>query len=142
MSFWLWFSLAGVFVVIEILSPTFYFLWLGIAAAIVGGVVAAGSGIGTMVQWLLFAVFTVACYAAWFFYLKKYPTKSLDPLLNSRAQQMIGKKAIVVEAVRNGQGRIKLGDTTWSASANQDIEVNSSVTVIAAEGALLKIKKI
>ena len=36
-EFWYWWVAAVVFVVIEILAPGFVFIWLGIAAAVVGG---------------------------------------------------------------------------------------------------------
>ena len=34
--FWHWWILAGILLIIELSSPVFYFLWMGIAAGLVG----------------------------------------------------------------------------------------------------------
>lgn len=140
MSYWLWFTLACVFVIVEIASPTFYFLWLAIAAFAVGGLKLFMPQMDFVAQLALFAVMTAAAFFSWRSYLKKNPLKSKDPLLNSRARQMIGKNGIVVEAIQHGHGRVKVGDSTWMASGN-NIPVNTAVKIVAANGQVLEVKK-
>ena len=36
-----------------------------------------------------------------------------QPLLNRRGEQMIGRTATLMEPIRDGRGRIQLGDTLW-----------------------------
>ena len=45
----------------------------------------------------------------------------------------------VVEAITGGEGRVKVGDSVWSA-VGADAEVGARVRVVAAEGTVLRVE--
>ncbi len=54
-----------------------------------------------------------------------------QPLLNRRGEQMIGRTATLSEPIREGRGRIQLGDTLWRVSG-PDLPVGARVRVTGA----------
>ena len=54
--FWHWLILAVALIILEILMPGAYFLWMGIAAAAVGGAMFILPGMPFLIQILFFAV--------------------------------------------------------------------------------------
>ena len=42
-------------------------------------------------------------------------TESTDPLLNDRSARLVGKSVTVIEAVDEHAGRVRVGDSEWSA---------------------------
>ena len=46
---------------------------------------------------------------------ERNPVPSSDPLLNDRTARLIGQKVTVVEAIENGEGRVRVGDSVWAA---------------------------
>ena len=53
------------------------------------------------------------------------------PLLNRRGEQMVGRTATLSEPIREGRGRIQLGDTLWRVSG-PDLPVGARVRVVKA----------
>jgi len=67
---------------------------------------------------------------------------SAEPLLNDRAAQLIGRRVVLEESLIAGQGRIKVGDTLWKASADTQLDAGTTVEIYASEGMMLKIKSV
>ncbi|WP_404925353.1 NfeD family protein [Mesorhizobium sp. ORM16] len=131
---WNWMVLGFVLLVMEIIAPGIFMLWIGIAALIVGAVslLVWDAAIWTwQVQVLVFlALSLVSAFVG-----KKLiggrnePTD--QPLLNRRGAQMIGRMATLSEPIRDGRGRIKLGDTLWRVSG-PDLPAGTQVRVTGA----------
>ena len=115
-DYWHWWVLGVVLIVLEILSPAAFFLWLGISAGVVGLVVLFNPGMFWTQQWLLFAVLGVASIVLWRVYLRRHPTKTASPLLNRRGHQYVGRLFVLDDPVVNGQGKIHVDDSTWKIS--------------------------
>ncbi|CAN5165267.1 NfeD family protein [soil metagenome] len=112
-SYWIWLILAAVFGIGEIIIPGVFLLWIAIAAALTGGITML-AGISLPVQIILFAILSIiATYGGRRWYANN-PVASQDPLLNDRAARLIGETVTVVEAIRGGHGRVKVGDGVWS----------------------------
>src|SRR3546814_9021907 len=60
------------------------------------------------------------------------PVESSDPLLNDRAVRLVGETVVVVSVIEDGHGRVKVGDSVWSARG-PDAEVGARVRVVGAE---------
>lgn len=132
---WFWLTVGVLMAAAEIVAPGFFLMWLG-AAAILTGIVAWVVPIGVPAQVGLFAIMSViAVYAArkW---LVDNPIESEDPKLNDRGARMVGDIVVVVEAIENGRGRVKVGDSVWSAHGS-DAAIGSKVRVTGADGAVL-----
>jgi membrane protein implicated in regulation of membrane protease activity len=63
--FWHWWILAGVLLILELTTPTYFFLWLAIAASAVGFLVLAFPGMGIEVQLLTFGGLSIVAAIAW-----------------------------------------------------------------------------
>lgn len=134
---WTWFTLAAVFVIIEVIAPSFFFLWPGLAAALVGLLALVWPDMGGVARLAIFGVATVAFALGWRAYAHRFPPKAIDNAqLNLRGQQLIGQKAVVIEAIVNGRGRLRVGDSTWLCTGS-DTPVDTVVTVTGLDGAVL-----
>ncbi len=132
---WLWFALASLLIVLETLVPGVHFLWFGMAAGVVG-VLALAVPIGWPWQIIAFALISVASV----FWVRRYAradaAKSDEPELNVRAAQYIGRNVEVVDAIRNGRGKVRIGDTVWAAEG-KDTPQGTEVRVTGVNGTVL-----
>ena len=143
-EFWHWWAFAVAMIAIEVVAPSTFLLWPAISAAVIGFVLLIDPDIAVRHQILAFAVLTVATSVAWQVWLKRHPMVSDRPNLNLRTQQYVGRRFTVMGDFVNGRGRIKVGDSQWSAEADADIEIltGQSVEVEAAEGTILRVRPV
>ncbi|MBZ9998289.1 NfeD family protein [Mesorhizobium sp. BH1-1-4] len=131
---WNWMVLGFVLLVVEVIAPGFFMLWIGIAALIVGAVslLIWDAAIWTwQVQVLLFLVLSLASAFVGKKLMGGRDQPTDQPLLNRRGAQMVGRMATLAEPIRDGRGRIKLGDTLWRVSG-PDLPAGTQVRVTAA----------
>jgi hypothetical protein len=62
------------------------------------------------------------------------------PDLNVRGQQYIGRSLVVEQAIQNGRGKVRLGDTLWSVEG-PDAPAGSNVTVTGVRGTVLVVER-
>ena len=137
---WFWLTLGLILGAAEIIAPGFFLMWLGLAA-FVTGIVAWAVPISTPGEVILFAALAVATVYGARRWLMQNPIVSDDPLLNDRGGRMIGEVVTVVEAITDGRGRVKVGDTVWSAKGT-DASVGSKVRITGAQGSVLMVEGI
>ena len=106
-DFWHWLIVAVLFGIIEVLSPGFFFIWLGVAAAIMGMVLLAIPSLSWEVQVLVFTVLAVASALAGRRLINRHPIESDHPLLNQRGAQFVGRTFTLAEGIDNGTGKIR-----------------------------------
>ncbi|BBD39425.1 membrane protein [Aminobacter sp. Y103A] len=131
---WNWMLLGFILLCLEIFAPGVFLLWIGIAALIVGSasLLLWDAAFWTwQVQVLIFLVLSLASAYVGKKLVRDREQASDQPLLNNRGAQMIGRTATLAEPIREGRGRIKLGDTTWRVSG-PDLPVGAQVRVIGA----------
>jgi membrane protein implicated in regulation of membrane protease activity len=63
-------------------------------------------------------------------------SKSDLPDLNERALQYLGRSLVVEEAIENGRGKVRVGDSVWQAEG-PDAPAGSRVKVTGARGTVL-----
>ena len=130
---WNWMVLGIILLALEIVLPGVFLVWIGIASLIVGAIsiFAWESGFWTwQTQVLLFLVLSVASAFAGRRLAGPRKDDSDQPLLNRRGDQLIGRTATLAEPIRNGHGRIQLGDTLWRVSG-PDLPAGTRVRVTA-----------
>lgn len=137
--FWYWFVLAVLFLVIEILTPGFFFLWMSAASVITGIIVLLFSSLSADVQLMIFSVLTVIAIILWRIFGKKYVIKTDQPLLNQRGSQYVGRTFNLYEPIENGQGKIKVDDSIWKVHG-QDCDIHTKVKVIACRGTVFDVE--
>jgi len=141
LAFWHWFVLAVVLLILEVVVPGTFFLWLGLAAAVVGCLVFLVPGIGWEWQLILFALLCVAAVFVWRSILKKHPIESEEPTLNRRGEQYMGNIYTLTEAIENGSGRVRVGDSWWQVQG-PDLAQGSRVRVWGVKAAALLVEPV
>ncbi|MEL6289332.1 MAG: NfeD family protein [Pseudomonadota bacterium] len=137
---WIWVIFGLVLMILEAVAPGVFLLWFG-GAAIVTGLVSAALGIGLTGQFLLFAV--LAALSCWLGarYGASSAGESDSPNLNLRGKQYLGRVFPLEEAIVNGRGRVRIGDTTWRVEG-RDHPVGTQMRVIEARGASLIVEPV
>ena len=138
--FWHWWLLGLVLVVIEMVAPGFFLLWIGLAAGVTGLVLFIVPGMGWQVQFVLFGVLALASVAAARYYVRRNPIRSEDATLNRRGSQYVGHVFNLDEAIVNGVGKVKVGDGWWRAQG-PDLPAGARVKVVGVDGNMLKVEK-
>jgi membrane protein implicated in regulation of membrane protease activity len=135
---WFWLSLGLVLGVAEMVAPGFFLIWLGLAALIVGGL-DYFLPITVAYQVAMFATLSVLTVFAGKKFLQNNPIETEDAKLNDRGARLTGEIVTVVEAITNSNGRVKVGDSVWSARG-VDAAIGSRVRVTGADGAVLLVE--
>lgn len=128
--FWKWWILAGILLILESVAPGFIFLWMGIAAGIVGLIAWLVPSLHPYMAWVLFAVLSLASILTWL-YIRK-PQSKFSGVLNKRGQEYVGRNLTLTAPIVNGMGKIQLGDTFWTI-IGPDCPVGTTVTITALE---------
>jgi hypothetical protein len=136
--FWHWWAAAIVFVVIEVFAPGAIFLWLGVSAGVVGALLLVLPAMTWQIQMLVFAVLSISAIVGWRVFQKANPTQTDQPSLNRRGEQYVGRTLTLDEPIVNGQGKIRVDDTTWKVEGD-DMPAGTRVTVIGVDSVVLKV---
>ncbi|MDO9215319.1 MAG: NfeD family protein [Methylococcales bacterium] len=139
--FWYWWVLAIICLVIEILVPTFFFLWMSVSGLITGIIIWLMPSISTDIQIMIFSVLTIMTITVWRIFGKKYVIETDQPLLNRRGSQYVGRVFNLHEAIENGEGKIKVDDTIWKVHG-EDCDINTKVKVIASRNTVFDVEKV
>lgn len=142
---WNWFILGAALLAVEILTPGVYLLWLGVAAIITGllSFLLANAGIWVwQAQVLAFLALSIICVMIG---RRVFPTSGSDdtdqPLLNQRERQLVGRTATLEDPIREGRGRIRLGDTLWRVTG-PDLAAGTQVRVVEAKDGQLTVEAV
>ncbi len=138
--FWHWWVLGLVLVVIEMVAPGFFLLWIGLAAGVTGLILMIVPGIGWQAQFLIFGLLAIGSVVAARFYLRRNPIETDDATLNRRGSQYIGHVFNLDEAIVNGVGKVRVGDGWWRAQG-PDLPAGERVKVVGIDGNMLKVEK-
>jgi hypothetical protein len=136
---WNWLIFAALLLGLELVVPGVHFLWFGVAALVVWLVVIS-TGISWPLQLFLFAAMAVVTLF-WVRRLARPDQVASDvPDLNVRANQYLGRIVIVEEAIRNGRGKVRVGDTLWVAEGT-DIEKGARAKVTGVNDTVLRVER-
>jgi membrane protein implicated in regulation of membrane protease activity len=136
---WLW-AIAGVLLLIaEVIAPGFFLVFIG-AAAIATGLFTVLFDLGLAPQiglFIIYAAVFVMVFKRWY---GQSDGPSADPLLNDRAARLVGRSLTVVEAVDEHSGRVRVGDSEWSARGGPAAP-GDRVRVVSVEGNCLIVER-
>ena len=138
-NFWHWLIVAVILLSVEMMIGAYYFLWMGIAAAIVGGIMYFMLSLPWLAQVIVFTVLSLSSFILFKKYQKRNPVISDQPALNKRGQQYVGRVFTLNEPIVNGIGKVKVDDTTWKVSG-EDMAAGAKVRVIAVDGTIFKVE--
>lgn len=125
---WVWFVAAGILLLLELLSPGVFFLWLGIAAALTG-IADNMQNLPWEGELLLFALLSVVSV---FIGRKVYKGPAMEPednpFLNRRQFGYVGRSFTLKQPIADGRGKLTIEDTVWDIEG-PDLPAGSKVKV-------------
>ncbi|MEE9310340.1 MAG: NfeD family protein [Cocleimonas sp.] len=139
--YWHWWVFAIVLLILEIFTPGAFFMWMSAAAGVIGVILLVAPELTWQTQFIAFAITSVVAIMAGKAWFSRNPIDTEMPSLNAREDELIGKVFEVEQAIINGSGRVKVGESTWKANGS-DCEVGTSVRVVGVDGAELSVEPI
>jgi len=143
-EFWHWLSFGCVLLILEMLAPSTLFLWMGVSAIFVSFLEWLMPNMSWQIQFLVFGIMSLVSFFAWRYWSRiKGLDKSDDEYatLNQRSAALVGRKAVLADALQNGHGRIQLDDTYWRVEG-EDCPAGTQVQVTGVDGATLLVKPV
>jgi membrane protein implicated in regulation of membrane protease activity len=135
---WNWFIAAAVLLLLEVLAPGMFMLWLGLAAIMVG-LISAAITWTWQAQLIAFAAFSIASVPAWRHFARKVEKPADSPFLNRRADGYVGRVFTLERPIVDGIGTVRIDDTIWRVSG-PDCPAGSRVRIARADGASLTVE--
>lgn len=139
MELWvIWLIFAGVLLVVEMLTLTFYLLWLGIGAAVAAII---------DLLWPGALVLEVAACCVVVIILTVFTRPIMRRFHSSHGykdvvDELVGRQGLVLEDVAaDAPGIVKVGNETWSAVSNELLLKGETVIVINRGSAVLQVEK-
>jgi len=135
-----WFAIAGLLLVLELMTGTLYLLFIAVAALAVSVLNWVGPDISWETDLVLFFVLSTALLLVGHYVIKPRLREEAADGLNEPAHALVGRRARAVADFQTGEGRVKLGDTEWRARTDDSIQANEELVVIAVEGSTLLVQ--
>ncbi len=130
---WTWFIISGVLLLLELLAPGIFFLFLGISAALVG-IIDLVIPMGWQMELTVFSIVSVVLIIiARPFVVNRLKTETDQPNLNKRTNNFVGQMYYLDEAIKSGKGSITINDTRWRVRGT-DAPKGTQVTVTKVNG--------
>ena len=136
-----WGALALLLFAAEALVPGAFLLWIGFGAAAVFVIVAVVADIPLIWQVVAFVLLSFASIQVSRRWFRSRGRQSDQPLLNRRAEQLVGRVLVLDQPIVAGSGRVRIDDAFWNASG-PDLPAGTRVRVVAVDGMLLKVQDI
>lgn len=134
----LWMIGGIVLLAAEILAPGFFLVFIG-AAAIATGLFTLLFTLGLPAQLALFALYALLAVMAGRRFYSNAAADVGDPFLNDLSARMVGRVVTVVEPVDPNGGRVRVGDSEWTARGGP-AAAGEKVRVTGVEGNCLNVE--
>lgn len=138
-DFWHWWIFAVVLIIIEVLAPTFFALWVGIAAFLTGVILFIWPDLAWEYQFFIFAVLSILSIIAWRHYYTKNPIATDEPLLNRRGEQYVGRVITLKEPIQDGQGKVRIDDSTWKIEG-PDCAIGTKIKIVSVNNVVFQVE--
>lgn len=137
--FWIWLAIAGLFLVVEVATGTGWLLWSA-ASAFVVALLSLILPVGPVAHLTIWAALTIVATLTARRYLPRNASGD-GPDINDNLARLVGHQGAVVEAFRNGQGRVFVDGKEWAAVADDGgaPKLDDKVQVVSAQGSVLHV---
>ena len=133
----IWIVVGIALVIAEVLTFTFYLLWLGIGAMTAGFT----AWIFPNNYYIQFAVGAIVALVLTFYTRPLRRKMKQVPGFIDKVEDLIGSKGVVLETIEpEGLGVVRVGTETWSAKADELIEQDETIVVIARGTSILTVE--
>jgi membrane protein implicated in regulation of membrane protease activity len=125
-----WFVAAGLLLLLELMSPGVFFIWLAAAAAVLG-IADLLVDLPWQAELLLFAALSaVAVFAGRRIYKGPGMVPEDNPFLNRRQLGYVGRTFTLKDPIVDGRGKLAIEDTVWEIEG-PDLAAGSRIKVTA-----------
>jgi membrane protein implicated in regulation of membrane protease activity len=135
---WNWFILGVLLVMVEVIAPGTFMLWLGLSAILVGL-------ISLVVDWpwqfqlVGFGLFSLSSIVVWRKLNPPTPDARPEPVLNRRAEAFVGRIFTLEKPIVDGAGSLRIDDSVWRV-IGPDCPAGSRVRVTRSDGGTLAVE--
>lgn len=139
--FWVWAGLAAAILAAEVVTGSGWLLWASASAAVTAAVVGLLE-ISVPTTLLIFALLTIASTLLARRYLpREVSAPSAD--INDNVARLVGHKGSAVKRFSGGAGRVFIDGKEWAAelAEGETLEAGAHIEVVAVDGARLKVRK-
>ena len=136
-----WAAVALLLFAVETLAPGAFMLWLGLAAVVVFIGVLVVPGIPVLAQVAAFIVLSfisIQVYRTWF-RGRGRERQSDQPMLNRRAEQLVGRVMPLEHGIVQGRGRVQIADAYWDVSG-PELPAGAPVRIVGVDGMTLQVE--
>ena len=139
--FWIWLAIGAVFLAVEVSTGSGWLLWPAASSAMMALLVLVLPD-SLAVHLAVWAGLTIATTVSARRLFPRTVSGGTGPDINDNIARLVGHQGAVVEAFRNGEGRVFVDGKEWAAIAESDAapRLDDKVMVVAAEGAVLKVR--
>jgi membrane protein implicated in regulation of membrane protease activity len=144
-EWWYWVIAGFALVLLELAIPSFFVIWFGLGALLVGLGMLVAPELILPAQIGLWVVASVAMTVLWFRVFRRSAHKTL---VGTAAGEVIGEVGLLVDAVKPFQrGRVRfqrpiLGAEEWVCMAEGEIAAGERVKVVSVEGSFVMVTKV
>lgn len=147
LAWWHWMVLGLGLGLVELVVPSFFIIWFGLGALLVGVAMLMLPGMEFTTQVLLWTLASVLMTVLWFRVLRKDSRKTRS----GQADEALGEIGVLVRAVEplgvaSARGEVRfqkpvMGSDVWPCLADEAIAAGERVRVLAVDGQILKVGK-
>lgn len=133
-----WLIIAGCLLIAEMLTLTFYLLWLGVGA-LFGAAVALAAPESLFVQVIAASIVSLLLILGSKRILRRFRAgKGYKDAVDA----LVGKTAVVMQDITNqSNGIVKIGGDVWSATADEYIGQGEKVKVVERRSTVLYVRR-
>ena len=136
---WAFFLAGIILMLLELVVPGVFLIWLGLAA-VATGLVDLAVTLSWQRELLLFAVLAIAFAVIGRNLMRREAGRASDrPFLNRRAAALVGRTFVLAEPITAGAGRVHVDDSVWRV-VGPDLPAGAKVRVSAVEGSALVVE--
>ena len=141
---WHWLVLALALAALELLLPLSLLIWFALGAGATSALMFGAPMVGLPElslpsQLIAFGVLSLVGVVLGRGYFSKQVSD--EPLLNQRSASMVGMRVVVDTAITKGSGRVRVGDSLWTATG-PDAEAGALVEIVEAGSATVKVRPV
>ncbi|MEM1275079.1 MAG: NfeD family protein [Pseudomonadota bacterium] len=140
LSPWWWVAIALAIGAVELVTFSYYLLWIAFAAGSVAAAMWISPGMSGAAQVMTFSALVLIYTVAGWKFVGKRKQSSEASALNNRATAMIGRHAVAAEAFRGDTGAIEIDGIRWRGKLSAPgaaVTAGSQMKVVGTEGMTL-----
>ena len=141
--FWNWLILAGIFLLLEAFTVSFFFLLWGMAALGMVGVSALMPALSWQWQGVCFTLLSVIALIFWYTVARHWRKPRGDDeaaRLNNRGLALIKRQFVLDSAIHEQYGRLHIDDSLWTLYSPVDLPAGTKVRITRIDSTTLHVE--